>query len=187
MKRVLNLVYNSFMAIKTVVCSKDIGYDLVLNEVKKRFKDLEVEFLADCQGNSFIGIADGSGRLRVVFYGNVKFDAFIESLEIFFKGNFNVSDRVLDFIDVIDRDVNIKVFTTQSCGWCFPAIVKAVSFAYLSEHIRVEVFDCYSFPHLATQYNVITVPKTVVNDKVEFIGTKDDNEYFGYIIKSIEG
>lgn len=87
---------------------------------------------------------------------------------------------------MIDKDVNIKIFVTQGCGWCYPAIVKAVSFAYVSSYIEVEVFDCYSFPDIATKYNVITVPKTVINDKIEFIGSKEDNEMFGYIMKGIE-
>lgn len=158
----------------------------VLEEIKKHFSHLEIDTLNNCQYNPCVAIADESGKPRVRFYGNLKFDAFIESVKIFETGNFHLNQRVLDFIDMIDKDVNIKIFVTQGCGWCYPAIVKAVSFAYVSSYIEVEVFDCYSFPDIATKYNVITVPKTVINDKIEFIGSKEDNEMFGYIMKGIE-
>lgn len=172
---------------KILVCGKTEGLEKVLTAIGKEFPDVAVEYLAGCEEKPFIGIAmEDSNEPAVFFYGNPKFDALMEAVRIFENGHFHLSDRVVSFVDMIDRDVDIKVFVTQSCGWCFPAVVKAVSFAYLSPMIKVEVFDCYSFPQLATQYNVITVPKTVINDKVEFIGTKDDNEFFGYIIKAIE-
>lgn len=172
---------------KILVCGKAEGLEKVLTAIGKEFPDVAVEHLSGCKDRTFIGIArEDSTDPAVVFYGNPKFDALMESVRIFESGSFDISDRVVSFVDMIDRDVDIKVFVTQSCGWCFPAVVKAASFAYLSPRVKVEVFDCYSFPQLATQYNVVTVPKTVINDKVEFIGTKDDNEFLGYIIKSIE-
>lgn len=173
--------------VKIFVCDKHGNLEIVLKELKKRLSNLLVETVSEHHTEPFVGIGNSKDiKPRIFFYGNAKFDALIESVEIFQKGNFHISDRLLDFIDMIDKEVNIRVFVTQACGWCFPAIIKAVSFAYLSPNITVEVFDCYSFPQLATQYNVVTVPKTVINDKVEFVGTKDDNEFFGYIMKAIE-
>lgn len=172
---------------KIVVCGKKEDFETILTEIAREFSDIKVEYLLECDDKQFIGIfREDSTEPSVIFYGNPKFDALMESVRIFHKGSIDVSKRILDFIDMIDKDTIIKVFVTQSCGWCFPAVVKAVSFAYLSPKIRVEVFDCYSFPKIATQYNVITVPKTVINDRVEFIGTKDDNEFFGYIIKALK-
>lgn len=180
------MVYNRVM-VKIFVCDKNGSLETVLEELKRSFSDICINFIPNCQEGPFIGIAgDGVDEPQVLFYGNPKFDALIHSVEIYQKGSFQISDRVVDFIGMIDKEVNIKVFITNSCGWCFPAIIKAVSFAYLSQKIKVEVFDCYSFPQYANRYNVITVPKTVINDKVEFIGGKDDNEFLGYIIKSIE-
>lgn len=180
------MIYNRFMA-KIFVCGKTESLEAALTTVCKEFPDVVVEYLSGCEDRPFLGISlkDSMGP-KVFFYGNPKFDALMESVRIFNKGSFEISNRVAGFIEMIDKEVVIKVFVTQSCGWCFPAIIKAVGFAYLSSNIKVEVFDCYSFPQLANFYNVVTVPKTVINDKVEFVGTKDDNEFFGYIIKAIE-
>lgn len=171
--------------VKVLVCGESKSRDILLSEVSREIC-LSVESFEGCKYSPATGITDRDGNLRVVFYGEVKFDAFLESVRIFEKGSYHLSDRILDFLDMVDSDVNIKVFITQGCGWCFPAVVKAVSFAYLSDRITVEVFDCYSFPDLATHYGVITVPKTVINDTVEFVGSKDENEFFGYIIKAIK-
>ena len=115
--------------------------------------------------------------------GEVK--SFLDSLKIVANNEHNISNRVVEFAKEIDKPVDVKVFTTNSCGWCHPAILKAVSFAVVNQNIKVSIIDCYSFPDLAMKYNVSTVPKTVINDKVEFVGVKDDNEFFGYIVKAL--
>ncbi|MEZ0323028.1 MAG: thioredoxin family protein [Hydrogenothermaceae bacterium] len=158
--------------------------DLIDNVRKEVNFEIEERSFSDLK--PAIGILDKNGKVRVVFLGSPKFEGLVESIKIFSSGNHNFSERILNFLDMIDKPVDIKVFTTQGCGWCYPAIVKAVSFAYLSEFINVFIYDCYSFPDLATSYNVITVPKTVINDKVEFVGPKDDNEFFGYILAAIK-
>lgn len=171
---------------KIFICSKDGFLKNILEEIKKKFQSLEVHPFYDCPYSPCIAVADKDENLKVRFYGNPKFDALIETIRIFESGYFYLNKRVFDFIGMIDRKVHIKIFATQECGWCYPVIVKAAGFAYLSKEVYVDVFDCYSFPELAAKYNVITVPKTVINEKVEFIGSNEDNEFFGYIIKSIE-
>ncbi|WP_028950765.1 thioredoxin family protein [Sulfurihydrogenibium subterraneum] len=115
--------------------------------------------------------------------GEVK--SFLDSLKIVANNEHNISDRVIEFAEEIDKPVDIKLFTTNSCGWCHPAILKAVSFSVVNPNIKVSIIDCYSFPDLAMKYNVSTVPKTVINDRVEFVGVKDDSEFFGYIVKAL--
>ncbi|MCX7759715.1 MAG: thioredoxin family protein [Hydrogenothermaceae bacterium] len=157
----------------------------LMDKVKKEV-DFEIEEKEFSKLKPAIGILDKNGKIRVTFLGVPKFEGLVESIKIFSSGNYHLTERVLNFLDMIDKPVDIKVFTTQGCGWCYPAIIKAVSFAYLSEFINVSIYDCYSFPDLATSYNVITVPKTVINDKIEFVGTKDDNEFLGYILTAIK-
>lgn len=161
---------------------KDV--DSFLEKVKEEVS-FNVSYISFSDLKPCLGIVK-DGKIKVKFYGLPKFESFIQTIEIFTEGSYTVSERIMDLIDMVDRDVNIKVFTTNACGWCHPAVIKAVSFSYLSNYIYVGVFDCYSFSDLATSYNVVTVPKTVINDKVEFFGVKDDNEFLGYIIKAIQ-
>ena len=126
--------------------------------------------------------------ISVKFLGRItggELKAFLESVKMVANNEYHISQRILEFVEEVDKPVDVKVFVTTSCGWCPPAILKAVSFAIANPNIKVSIIECYSFPELATKYNVSAVPKTVINDKVEFVGVKDDNEFFGYIIKAL--
>jgi alkyl hydroperoxide reductase subunit AhpF len=126
--------------------------------------------------------------ISVKFLGRItggELKAFLESVKMVANNEYHISERILEFVEEVDKPVDVKVFVTTSCGWCPPAILKAVSFAIANPNIKVSIIECYSFPELATKYNVSAVPKTVINDKVEFVGVKDDNEFFGYIIKAL--
>ncbi|MGB9767237.1 MAG: thioredoxin family protein [Sulfurihydrogenibium sp.] len=126
--------------------------------------------------------------ISVKFLGRItggELKAFLESIKMVANNEYHIPERILEFVEEVDKPVDVKVFVTTSCGWCPPAILKAVSFAIANPNIKVSIIECYSFPELATKYNVSAVPKTVINDKVEFVGVKDDNEFFGYIIKAL--
>lgn len=156
--------------------------------VLENIKDVEIEFKNFSDLKPVISIYRNDEDTGIKFYGNIsdgEFQAFLETLNIIENNEYHISERVLEFVEEIDKEVEIKVFVTTSCGWCPPAIKKAVSFAVVNKFINVSIFECYSFPDLATKYNVSAVPKTVINDKVEFVGVKDDNEFFGYIVKSL--
>jgi alkyl hydroperoxide reductase subunit AhpF len=170
-----------------------VRYNITLNE-----KDIE-DLLKSIDSENFILERDDSlqekpvfiiekDNISIKFLGKIlggELKAFLDSVKMVANNEYNISDRILDFVEEIDKPVDVKVFVTTSCGWCPPAILKAVSFAIVNPNIKVCVIECYSFPDLAMRYNVSAVPKTVINDKVEFVGVKDDNEFFGYIVKAL--
>ncbi len=115
-----------------------------------------------------------------------EFQVVIDTIIMVSTNDYQISERIEEIAEEIDEDVDIKVFVTSSCGFCPPAIKIAYSFALVNNFIKTTVIDCYSFPDLAMKYNVAAVPKTVINDKVEFIGAKDDNEFLGHILQAVE-
>jgi alkyl hydroperoxide reductase subunit AhpF len=177
----------------TLVCDfdeKDISQKIkkTLEEYFKDSQKVNLEYKEFSDLKPAIKILRNGEDAGVKFYGNIlggEFQAFLESLKIIGNNEYHISQRVLEFIEEIDKPVDIKVFVTTSCGWCPPATIKAVSFATVGRLINASIFECYSFPEIAMKYNVSAVPKTVINDKVEFVGVKDDNEYFGYIVKAL--
>ena len=114
-----------------------------------------------------------------------EFNVFIDTIEMVSRNEYHLTERTVEFIEEIDKPVDIKVFVTTSCGWCPPAILKAYSFALASDFITATVIDCYAFPELATKYNVAAVPKIVINDKAELIGNRDENEILGHIFSTL--
>jgi glutaredoxin-like protein len=115
-----------------------------------------------------------------------EFKTFIDTIKMVSTNDYKLSERIEEFVEEIDKPIEIKVFVTTSCGWCPPAILKAYSFALVNDFITATAIDCFAFRDYAMKYNVSAVPKTVINDKIEFVGYKEDNEFFGYIAEAVE-
>ena len=70
----------------------------------------------------------------------------------------------------LTEDVYIQVFVTPTCGYC-PALAHlAHAMALESPRVRADVVEVQEFPYLARRYNVMGVPRTIINDTVDFTG-----------------
>ncbi len=163
----------------------------ILTEVASLSNKIQLEESRelDCLDYPCFSITIPGKDLGIRFMGKPvggEFQVLIDTILMVSTNEYKISDRVEEIVEEIDKDVDIKVFVTSSCGFCPPAIKMAYSFALVNNFIKATVIDCYSFQDLAIKYNVAAVPKTVINDRVEFIGSKDDNEFLGYIIEAVE-
>ena len=114
-----------------------------------------------------------------------EFPYFIKTILMVSRNEYDLKERTVEFLEEIDKSVEIKIFITKSCGWCPPTMLKVFSFAMANENIMATAIDCYEFPEMAAKYNVAAVPKVVINDKVEFVGLKEENEILGHIFGAI--
>ncbi len=163
----------------------------ILTEVASLSNKIQLEESRelDCLDYPCFSITIPGKDLGIRFMGKPvggEFQVLIDTILMVSTNEYKISDRVEEIVEEIDKDVDIKVFVTSSCGFCPPAIKMAYSFALVNNFIKATVIDCYSFQDLAIKYNVAAVPKTVINDRVEFVGSKDDNEFLGYIIEAVE-
>ncbi len=53
-----------------------------------------------------------------------------------------------------------------------------------NSHIRADVIEANEFPHLVGRYKVMGVPKTVVNERVEFAGAVPENRFLAEVLKA---
>lgn len=53
-----------------------------------------------------------------------------------------------------------------------------------NEHIVADTIEASEFPHLSQQYRVMSVPKIVVNEKVEFVGALPEERYLREVLKA---
>ena len=61
----------------------------------------------------------------------------------------------------------------------------AHSFALANPNITAEVVEVEEFPELARKYQVMGVPKTVINDKAEFVGAVPDELFLSAIFQAL--
>ena len=54
--------------------------------------------------------------------------------------------------------------------------------AYISEHIRADGINATEFIPLAQKFSVSSVPKVVINEKVEFVGALPEEAFIDQVL-----
>ena len=151
--------------INLTISNSLICYDYPCIAINRKDKETGIKYMGSIEGGEF--------------------KTFIDSIKLVSNSEVDLEDRTLEFLKEIDKQVNIKVFITLSCGWCPPTVLKCYNFALASDYIETTAIECFSFPDFANRYSVITVPKIVINDTKEIIGYKSENEILGAILSTL--
>jgi glutaredoxin-like protein len=121
-----------------------------------------------------IGKKDYGVRIYGIPYG-YELQTLIEAITTVSQGKTNLTDKTKDILVDIRAPVHIQVFVTLTCPRCPVAAAIAHKLAVESDMIKADVIDSTEFPQLAQKYNVIGVPKVVINEKVEFVGAFNED------------
>lgn len=54
------------------------------------------------------------------------------------------------------------------------------------DHVTADVIEANEFPDLSRRYGVTGVPKTIINDKVEFTGAVPEAHFLAAIEQAVE-
>jgi len=82
---------------------------------------------------------------------------------------------------------DIQMFVTLTCPVCPGAAVTAARFALESDKVSLSIIDAAEFPQLAGLYNVMVVPKTVVNRGHSFEGALPEERFVDEVLKGASG
>lgn len=110
---------------------------------------------------------------RIRFYGipaGFEINSFLFTILAASGHREEIPPEISERIARIDKDLTLKVFVSLSCPHCPDAVMAANFLAMANPKIHAEMIETAMFTHLAIRYNVSGVPKTVVNDKVEWVG-----------------
>jgi glutaredoxin-like protein len=128
-----------------------------------------------------IGKQDYGVRIYGIPFG-YELQTLIEAIVNVSKGTTDFSDKTKAVLQDVKTPVKIKVFVNLTCPHCPAAGAIAHKLAIESSLIKAEVIDTQEFPDLALKYNVIGVPKIVINDKVEFMGAFNEDLFAEYVL-----
>ena len=59
--------------------------------------------------------------------------------------------------------------------------------AIASPRVTAECIEANEFPELSRRYQVMAVPKVVINDKVQFEGAIPEKDFLGAVLKAVDG
>ena len=62
----------------------------------------------------------------------------------------------------------------------------AQQLAVESDLVTADMVEASEFPHLANQYAVMAVPKTVVNEDVSFEGTLPETQFLEAVLQAVK-
>ena len=61
----------------------------------------------------------------------------------------------------------------------------AHAFALANSNVKAEIIECQEFPEVAQHYQAMGVPKTVINDRAEFVGAVPDEIFVNAILQTL--
>ena len=82
---------------------------------------------------------------------------------------------------------DIQMFVTLTCPVCPGAAFTAARFALESDQVSLSIIDATEFPQLAGLYNVMAVPRTVVNRGHSFEGALPEDRFVDEILQGASG
>ena len=59
--------------------------------------------------------------------------------------------------------------------------------AIASPRVKAECIEATEFPELSQRYQVMAVPKIVINDRVQFEGALPEKEFLGAVLRAVDG
>ncbi len=115
----------------------------------------------------------GAQDYGIRFYGipsGYEFSSFLHAIRSVAMGKPELSDATLNTLAGVTQPVHIQVFVTPTCPYCPQAVVLAHQMAIASPMVRADMVEAMEFPHLAAKYQVMAVPRTVINGIIHIEG-----------------
>jgi glutaredoxin-like protein len=126
---------------------------------------------------------------RIHYYGlpfGYEFQTLMEDLTAVSTGSSGLSEETKAKLKTIDKPVRIQIFVTLTCPYCPIIASMAHKFAIESNLITADVIDANEFPQIGIKYNVLGVPKTVINERVEFVGIVSENVLLDRVFEALK-
>jgi glutaredoxin-like protein len=132
-------------------------------------------------------VLNGRAKGRVRYFGipgGYEFTSFLEGLVDVGNGSTDLSAETRLALATLEDPVRIRVFVTPSCPFCPAAARLAQKMAVESDKVTADVVEASEFPDLVRRFSVRGVPKTVVNDSVEFVGAQPEAGFLDHVLRA---
>jgi len=107
--------------------------------------------------------------------GGYEFSSLIEAIKVVSTGEHNLHEETKKYLDSLKKEVHLQVFVTPTCPYCPGAVILAHRMAYYCSKVQADMVEATEFPELAIKYNVMGVPRTVINETQFLEGSAPEN------------
>lgn len=119
----------------------------------------------DYSGISFHGVPGGH-----------EFNSFIIALYNVAGEGQAVTEKVMEKIESVRENTNIKIMVSLSCTKCPEVVMAAQRIASLNKNVQAEMFDLRHYPDIKERYSIMSVPCIIINDSKILFGKKTMEE-----------
>ena len=133
-------------------------------------------------------VVAGEKDYGIRFFGipaGYEFTSLVEDIMMVSSGDSGLSAETKAAVADITAPVHIQVFVTPTCPYCPGAVLLAHKLAMESDKILGDMVEATEFPHLAQKYNVMGVPRSVINEKTHIEGAVPEAMLIAQLMESL--
>ncbi len=156
-------------------------YDFVADEEKAQ--ELEID---KTPALAIIGAEDYGMR----YYGipsGYEFASVLHAIKMAASGESELSEDTLKVLTGLKEKVHFQVFVTPTCPYCPRSVILAHHFAYVTPMVRADMVEAQEFPHLSQKYQVMGVPRTVINETAHLEGAAPEAMVLDKLREALNG
>jgi glutaredoxin-like protein len=132
----------------------------------------------------------GERDYGIKYYGvpaGYEFTTLLTLLDLAGRRNSGLQPENRSKLNLLSSSLDIQMFVTLTCPVCPMAAATAARIAIESDKLSVSIIDATEFPQLAGLYNVMAVPRTVVNRGHSFEGALPETLFVNEVLQGASG
>ena len=149
---------------------------------RKKAEELNVDKIPAI---AVIGAEDYGVRLYGIPSG-YEFASLLHAIQMVAAGKPELSDETLAALAELSEPVHIQVFVTPTCPYCARSVVLGHQMAVASPMVRADMVEATEFPQLALKYQVMGVPRTVINETAHIEGAAPEAMVLAKLQEALE-
>ena len=149
---------------------------------RKKAEELDVDKIPAI---AVIGAEDYGVRLYGIPSG-YEFTSLLHAIQMVAAGKPELSDETLAALAELTEPVHIQVFVTPTCPYCAGSVVLGHQMAVASPMVRADMVEATEFPQLAIKYQVMGVPRTVINETAHIEGAAPEGMVLAKLQEALE-
>lgn len=95
-----------------------------------------------------------------------EFSSLIQDILLVGQRDSGLAEPTRQWLAELKTPVHLQVFVTPTCPYCPRAVVMAHQFAMESDLVTADMVEATEFPDMAIKYQVMGVPRTVINETI---------------------
>jgi glutaredoxin-like protein len=99
-----------------------------------------------------------------------EFSTLIQDIVMVSAQDSGLSQETREELAALTQPLHMQVFVTPTCPYCPQAVFLAHQMAMESSWVKADMVEATEFPYLAQKYQVMGVPRTVINETVHIEG-----------------